>query len=183
MIRDNRTGRLPVHKTEANYALRSLPVCSRDPDGRRGPRSEQVDQGRCLVACVRHGRPRQRQQVRTVGADPKGIIIFTPDGHFALFQSRAKLPKIASNGRAKATAEEAVAIVAGSIAYFGTYSVDEGERSLSVTLDGSTFPNILAGSVQKRLITSLDTNELKFANPRTPSGMTLQTVWKRAEVR
>ena len=95
MIRDNRTGRLPVHKTEANYASRSLPVCSRDPDGRRGPRSEQVDQGRCLVACVRHGRPRQRQQVRTVGADPKGIIIFTPDGHFALFQSRAKLPKIA----------------------------------------------------------------------------------------
>ena len=117
------------------------------------------------------------------GADPKGIIIFTPDGHFALFQSRAKLPKIASNDRAKATAEEAAAIVAGSIAYFGTYSVDEGERSLSVTLDGSTFPNILAGSVQKRLITSLDTNELKFANPRTPSGMTLQTVWKRAEVR
>jgi len=100
-----------------------------------------------------------------------------------LFQSRAELPKIASNDRAKATAEEAAAIVAGSIAYFGTYSVDEGERSLSVTLDGSTFPNILAGSVQKRLITSLDTNELKFANPRTPSGMTLQTVWKRAEVR
>jgi len=117
------------------------------------------------------------------GADPKGIIIFTPDGHFALFQSRAELPKIASNDRAKATAEEAAAIIAGSIAYFGTYSVDEGERSLSVTLDGSTFPNILAGSVQKRLITSLDTNELKFANPRTPSGMTLQTVWKRAEVR
>ena len=116
-------------------------------------------------------------------ADPKGIIIFTPDGHFALFQSRAELPKIASNDRAKATAEEAAAIIAGSIAYFGTYSVDEAERSLSVTLDGSTFPNLLGGPAQKRLITSLDTNELKFTNPRTPSGMTLQTVWKRAEVR
>jgi Lipocalin-like domain len=115
------------------------------------------------------------------GADPKGIIIFTPDGHFALFQSRAELPKIASNDRAKATAEEAAAIIGGSIAYFGTYSVDEAEKSLSVTLDGSTFPNLLGGPAQKRLITSLDTNELKFANPRTPSGMTLQTVWKRAE--
>ena len=117
------------------------------------------------------------------GADPRGIIIFTPDGHFALFQSRAELPKIASNDRAKATAEEAAAIIAGSIAYFGTYSVDEAEKSLSVTLDGSTFPNLLGGPAQKRLITSLDTNELKFANPRTPSGMTLQTVWKRAEAR
>jgi hypothetical protein len=117
------------------------------------------------------------------GADPKGIIIFTPDGHFALFQSRAELPKIASNDRAKATAEEAAAIIAGSIAYFGTYSVDEAERCLSVTLDRLTFPNLFGGPAQKRLITSLDTNELKFTNPRTPSGMTLQTVWKRAEVR
>ena len=117
------------------------------------------------------------------GADAKGIIIFSPDGHFALFQSRAELPKIASNDRAKATAEEAAAIIAGSIAYFGAYSVDEAERSLSVTLGGSTFPNLPGGPAQKRLITSLDTNELKFANPRTPSGMTLQTVWKRAEVR
>ena len=40
------------------------------------------------------------------GASPKGIIIFTPDGHFALFQSRSELPKIASNDRAKATMEE-----------------------------------------------------------------------------
>ena len=86
------------------------------------------------------------------GADPKGIIIFTPDGHFALFQSRAELPKIASNDRAKATAEEAAAIIGGSIAYFGTYSVDEAEKSLSVTLDGSTFPNLLGGPAQKRLI-------------------------------
>jgi hypothetical protein len=61
--------------------------------------------------------------------------------------------------------------------------IDEAEKSLSVTLDGSTFPNLLGTQAQKRLITSLDTNELKFANPRTPSGITLQTVWKRAKAR
>src|SRR5262245_4447319 len=53
------------------------------------------------------------------GANPKGTIIFTPDGHFALFQSRRELPKIASNDRNKATTEEAAAIVGGSIAYYG----------------------------------------------------------------
>ena len=30
------------------------------------------------------------------GANPKGMIIFTPDGHFALFQSRSELPKLAA---------------------------------------------------------------------------------------
>lgn len=117
------------------------------------------------------------------GANPKGTIIFTPDGHFALFQSRSELPKIASNDRAKATGEEAAAIVGGSIAYYGTYSVNEAEKSLSVVLDGSTFANLLGGPAQKRLITSLTSSELKFANPRTPSGMTLQTAWKRAQSR
>lgn len=117
------------------------------------------------------------------GTNPKGIIIFTPDGHFSLFQSRGELPKIASNDRTKASPEEAAAIVGGSIAYYGTYSVNEAEKSLAVNLDASTFANLLGGPAQKRLVTSLNATELKFANPRTPSGMTLQTVWKRAQTR
>ncbi len=114
------------------------------------------------------------------GASPKGTIIFTSDGHFALFQSRNELPKIAANDRVKATAEEATAIVGGSIAYYGTYSINEADKSLSVVLEGSTFANLLGGPAQKRLITALTATELQFANPRTPSGVTLQTVWKRA---
>ena len=117
------------------------------------------------------------------GANPKGIIIFTSDGHFSLFQSRGELPKIASNDRNKASPEESAAIVGGSIAYYGTYSVNEADKSLAVTLDASTFANLLGGPAQKRLVTSLNATELKFANPRTPSGMTLQTVWKRAQTR
>jgi hypothetical protein len=101
--------------------------------------------------------------VEPFGASPKGTIIFTPEGHFALFQSRGELPKLSSNDRANATPEEAAAIVGGSIAYYGTYSVNEAAKSLSVTLEGSTFPNLLDGRVQKRLVTSLTASELKFA--------------------
>jgi hypothetical protein len=36
------------------------------------------------------------------GPSPKGVIIFSNDGHFSLFQSRAELPKVAANDRAKA---------------------------------------------------------------------------------
>jgi hypothetical protein len=42
-------------------------------------------------------------------------FIFSNDGHFSLFQSRAEIPKIAANDRAKATPEEAQSIVASSI--------------------------------------------------------------------
>ena len=121
--------------------------------------------------------------VEPFGANPKGAIIFTSDGHFALFQSRSELPKLAANDRAKATPEEAAAIVSGSIAYYGTYTINEIEKSLLVSLEGSTFANLLGGSAQKRLVTLLNATELQFANPRTPSGMTLQTAWKRPQAR
>lgn len=115
------------------------------------------------------------------GSNPKGIIIFAGDGHFSLFQSSDKVPRIAANDRAKATAEEATAIVGESIAYYGTYAVNEQDKSLSVRLDGSTFSNLVGGPDQKRIVTSVTAEELKFTNPRTPAGVTLLTVWKRAK--
>ena len=114
------------------------------------------------------------------GPSPKGVIIFSNDGNFSLFQSRAEIPKIAANDRAKATAEEAQSIVASSIAYYGTYSIDENTNVMVVNIAASTYANVAAIPNQKRTITLLTANELKFDNPRTPNGMTLRTAWKRA---
>ena len=110
----------------------------------------------------------------------KGIVIYTSDGHFALVNVRADLPKLASPDRARATAEEARAVVAGSIAYFGTYSVNEVDKVITAIVEGGTFANLI-GTDQKRIITSLTADELRFTNPRTPSGVTLEFVWKRAK--
>lgn len=114
------------------------------------------------------------------GPNPKGIMVFTRDGQFSLFQSSADIPRLAANDRAKATAEEAMAVVRNSIAYFGTYTIDEAARELSVNLDASTYANLLGGAAQRRIITTLTTTELAFSNPRTPNGMTLHTMWRRA---
>ena len=54
------------------------------------------------------------------GSNPKGVHVFAPNGRFYLMFSRPDLPKIASNDRMRATAEEHKAIWEGSIAYFGT---------------------------------------------------------------
>ena len=111
----------------------------------------------------------------------KGIVIYTSAGHFALVNVRADLPKLAANNRARATAEEARAVVAGSIAYFGTYSVNEVEKVITAKVEGSTFANLIGGAEQKRIITSLTADELKFTNPASTSGATLELVWKRAK--
>ena len=117
------------------------------------------------------------------GPNPKGLMMFSRDGHFSLFQSRAEIPRLAANDRARATPEEAMAVVRDSIAYYGTYAVDEAGRSLSVTLEGNTYANLLGGPAQRRIVTVLTATELEFSNPRTPNGMTLQTVWRRATPR
>jgi len=116
------------------------------------------------------------------GPDPIGIVIYTSDGYFSLITTRADLTKLASSNRATATAEEAKAVVAGSIAYFGKYSVDEASRVVSVDIQGSTFANQIGStSDSKRVVSSITANELKFTNPASTSGSKIELVFKRAQ--
>jgi hypothetical protein len=117
---------------------------------------------------------------KTENPNLKGIVIYTSDGHFAFVSVRADLPKLANPDRARATAEEAQAVVAGSIAYYGTYSINEVDKVIIPNVEGSTYANLI-GTDQKRIITSLTADELRFTNPRTPAGVTLELVWKRAK--
>jgi hypothetical protein len=48
----------------------------------------------------------------------------------------------------KSTPEENKAIMEGSIAYFGTYTVDEAAKTISMRVETSTFPNQV-GTEQK----------------------------------
>jgi hypothetical protein len=92
---------------------------------------------------------------------------------------RASLPKFASNNRAKGTAEAHQAVVQGSIAYFGKYTVDEKGQTLNLFIEGSTFPN-WDGENQKRSLTLIG-DELKITNPTASVGGTNYQVWKRAK--
>jgi hypothetical protein len=119
-------------------------------------------------------------KVEVFGPNPKGTLIYTSDGHFALVQMRSDLPKLASNSRDRGTPEENKAVVQGSITYFGKYAVNEAEKVITLQLEGSTFANLVGGGEQKRLVISVTADELKFVNPKTPSGSTLEVGWKRA---
>ena len=108
-----------------------------------------------------------------------GLLIYTPDGHFTFINVANNLPKLAANNRDKATAEEARAIVAGSVAYYGTYAVNEATKTIVPTVQGSTFPNMV-GADQSRVVTSITADEMRFINPTAPAGV-LEIIWKRAK--
>jgi hypothetical protein len=90
-------------------------------------------------------------KVETWGANPKSLTIFESNGRMALVTVRSDLPKFASGNRMNGTADEYKAVVQGSIAYFGTYSVDEAQKELALHIEGASFPN-WAGTTQKRKI-------------------------------
>jgi Lipocalin-like domain len=119
-------------------------------------------------------------KVELLGPSPKGMLIYTSDGHFALVNARADLPKFASNRRDQGTPEENQAVVQGSIAYFGKYTVNEAEKVITAHIEGGTFANLI-GTEPKRIVTSLTADELRFINPTPTVGGTLQLVWKRAK--
>lgn len=114
------------------------------------------------------------------GHNPHGAVTFGPDGRFSLIISRSDLRPIASNNRLQGTDEENRAIVHGSIAYFGTYTVDESARTFTVHVEGGTFPNWV-GTDQKRIF-SISGDELKYTNTNRSAGAgTALVVWKRAK--
>jgi Lipocalin-like domain len=115
------------------------------------------------------------------GDNPKGIVIYTNDGYFSLMQARTDLPKLASGRAATATLDEAKAVVVGSIAYFGRYSLDEASRVLSVDIQASTFANQVGDPTEKRTITSLTDSELRFTRPGLLPDTTLDVLFKRAK--
>ena len=114
------------------------------------------------------------------GPNPIGMAMFGADGHFSVTIVRAGRPKFASNNRTTGTAEENKAAVAGSIAYFGTYTVNDADKLLLMHLEGSTYPNWV-GTDQKRTL-ELSADEMKFINQNPSMGQGTVTVsWKRVK--
>jgi lipocalin-like protein len=58
---------------------------------------------------------------------------------------RSDLAKFASNNRAQATAEGGKAVAQGKVALYGTYKINEGDKTLTTGIEGSSFPNLIGG--------------------------------------
>ena len=111
------------------------------------------------------------------GANGKGTIIFDSTGHYASVTLNADIPKFASGNRNTGTPEENKAVVQGSLAHFGTYTV--ADKVITLKVEGSTWP-AWAGTEQKRTIVSFTGDEIKWTLPASIGG-TGEVGWKRVK--
>ena len=116
------------------------------------------------------------------GPNPKGSMMVDANGRFMITVVRSDLPNFASNNRMRGTPDENNSVVQGSIAYYGTYTIDEATRVITVNVEGSTFPNFIGGT-QTRIL-SFDGDEVTYLNP-TPShgGAPAKVTYRRAKSR
>ena len=119
-------------------------------------------------------------KVQSYGANPSGTLMLDAQGRFSLVLIRSDLPKFASNNRDHGTPEENKAVIQGSLANIGTYSVNDADRSLIMHVENSSFPN-WKGTEQKRMIATITRDELKWHNPFASNGGTAQLIWKRTK--
>jgi hypothetical protein len=113
------------------------------------------------------------------GPHPKGVLIFSANGQYSQTIVNPDVPKFKINNRLKGTPEENSAAVHGTTATFGTWSVDEASKIVTVRNVGGMFPN-QAGTDSPRTVTSITADELKLSVPLTASGLRSDNVWKRA---
>jgi len=114
------------------------------------------------------------------GTGANGMMILDARGRFMLTIIGQDLPRFASNSRASGTPEEAKAVVAGSIAMFGTYIYDPATRTITLKTELATFPNWNA-TTQERSVISATSAELKYTTAQASGGGTATVTWRRAK--
>ena len=114
------------------------------------------------------------------GPNPKGRVIFEANGRYSFMIFRSDIPKFAVNNLNQGTAEENKAAIQGMTANYGTWSVDESTKTITTNVEAASFPNLMGGG-QKRIISSLTADELKYTNTTSLIDTVDEAVWKRAK--
>nr|WP_288453438.1 lipocalin-like domain-containing protein [uncultured Pseudomonas sp.] len=114
------------------------------------------------------------------GPEPKGRLVFTPDLYFVEFLHDPRIPRFQSNQRGGGTDAENRAVMAGSLALYGRYSVDDQGNFSGNTVEGSSFPN-WTGDVRttRELRMEVQGNRMIESFQR-PGGAKVSLVFERA---
>jgi len=75
------------------------------------------------------------------GEDAFGRLMYDSNGNVSVFLMKTGRSKFASDDRMEGTAEEKLEAFEGSLAYCGTYEIDEDEGTITHHVEGANFPN------------------------------------------
>jgi hypothetical protein len=114
------------------------------------------------------------------GANPKGIMILDASGQYAEVTMRPVLPKFKDikNLRLDTSAEEYAQAARAYAAGFGTWSVNEADKTLTIKNEGALIPN--AEGAEGKLSVSLTGDDLKLVATSAARGKA-ESVYRRAK--
>jgi hypothetical protein len=112
------------------------------------------------------------------GANPRGILMLDAGGRYAVVAGKPDRPKFKSPGRATETTEELGAAARDFAANFGTWSVNEADKTLTRRLEGALRPDG-EGTEQKTTV-SLAGDQLTLTNTNPATGNRADVVYRRA---
>ena len=87
-------------------------------------------------------------------ANAKGMVMFDSGGRFTLMLAEVGIRKMVEGNPAANP-------VGKMISYFGTYAVNEADKTLTYKIVGGSFP-AWDGTEQKRLVTTIDAGKLVY---------------------
>jgi hypothetical protein len=115
-------------------------------------------------------------KLQPFGTNPKGTLIFDANGQYATVFGQSVRPKF--NDPDQPTTEERAAAQASFAANYGTWSVNEADKTLTVKFEGALVPNNEGNEVEWRPV-SLSGDELKLSRPGAASGSRVEFVYRR----
>jgi hypothetical protein len=109
------------------------------------------------------------------GADPVGYVMYDSGGRMAVQIMRRDRPLFSVDNKQEVPPEEAKDALIGYTAYFGTFSVDENEKSVTHHRIGHIIPNRAAVDAKRfyhfhgdRLTLTLPSGDVRFNWKRLP---------------
>jgi hypothetical protein len=106
-----------------------------------------------------------------------GVLVLDPGGRYVMMTAKRDRPKFTAPNRLEAPAEEFKAAAQGLVAQFGTWSVNDADKSMTRHIEGALFPNIEGTDASTSF--SLAGDELKLTNNGPTDGGKLESVYRR----
>ena len=115
------------------------------------------------------------------GSAPTGTLIYGAGGDMAVQIMRADRPPFAAGDFRDGSIDELRAAVAGYIAYFGRYTVDEATHTVTHHMRGSLVPNWVGHDLTRVVELAGNRLTLRTAAPMPTAGQTAMgaLMWDR----
>lgn len=113
------------------------------------------------------------------GPHPEGKLVFTSDLHFVELIRDPRIPHFRSNERGGGTDAENRAVMAGTLALYGRYTVDAEGKFSGNTVEGSSFPNWIGDVRTTKELRMEVAGDRMTEDFQRPGGAKVTIVWER----